>query len=387
MGARPQFIKAAPVSKALREAGHLEYLVHTGQHYDDDMSAVFFREMNIAEPDANLGIGSGSHGWQTSQMLIGLERLITAENPEAVLVYGDTNSTLAGALAACKLGVPVAHVEAGLRSFNRAMPEEHNRVLTDHCADLLFCPTEAAVENLAREGITDGVHLTGDTMYDAVLQFAEVARRRSTILRRLDLEPCGYLLATVHRPYNTDVTENLRGVLRAFLGLNEQVIFPAHPRTRRKIAEIDGFDDLGETNLTLIEPVGYFDMLVLEENAKMILTDSGGIQKEAYFFGVPCVTLRPETEWVETIDAGWNALAGCGGARLREAMDAVASEKLSQLSRRSLFGNGRSAEEIVSVIEKIASRTMFRRCDHKAGATFTRNPAGSLSSIADPPTS
>lgn len=352
VGARPQFIKAAPVSKALREAGHVEYLVHTGQHYDDGMSAVFFREMNIAEPDANLEIGSGSHGWQTGQMLLGLERLMTAECPEVALVYGDTNSTLAGALAACKLGVPLAHVEAGLRSFNRAMPEEHNRVLTDHCADLLFCPTETAVANLAREGITEGVHLTGDTMYDAVLQFAEIARRRSTILRRLDLAPCGYLLATVHRPYNTDVTENLRAVLCAFLELNEQVVFPVHPRTREKIARINGLGDFRDTNLMMIDPVGYFDMLVLEENAKMILTDSGGIQKEAYFFGVPCVTLRPETEWVETLAAGWNVLAGAGARNLRAALDSLSASE----ERPAFYGRGNAALEIVAALSTAQCR-------------------------------
>jgi len=207
VGARPQFIKAAPMGKALRAAGHTEILVHTGQHYDDEMSAVFFRDLEIPEPNYNLGVGSGPHGWQTGQMLIRIEEVLLAEKPDWVLVYGDTNSTLAGALAAVKLRIPLAHVEAGLRSFNREMPEEHNRVLTDHCSDLLFCPTQTAVDNLAREGITQGVHLVGDTMYDAVLQFAEVARQRSTILQDLELEPKGYLLATVHRPYNTDPWE------------------------------------------------------------------------------------------------------------------------------------------------------------------------------------
>ncbi|MBM4430582.1 MAG: UDP-N-acetylglucosamine 2-epimerase (non-hydrolyzing), partial [Chloroflexi bacterium] len=208
VGARPQFIKEAPVGKALRVAGHTEVLVHTGQHYDDDMSAIFFRDLEIPEPDYNLGVGSGPHGWQTGQMLMRIEEVLLAEKPDWVLVYGDTNSTLAGALAACKLRIPLVHVEAGLRSFNREMPEEHNRVLTDHCVDLLFCPTQTAVDNLAREGITSGVHLVGDTMYDAVLQFAEIARQRSTILQDLGLKPKGYLLATVHRPYNTDNPEN-----------------------------------------------------------------------------------------------------------------------------------------------------------------------------------
>jgi len=298
IGARPQFIKAAPVGQTLRAVDHTEVLVHTGQHYDDDMSAVFFRELEIPEPDYNLGVGSGLHGWQTGQMLIRIEEVLLAEKPDWVLVYGDTNSTLAGALAAVKLRAPLAHVEAGLRSFNREMPEEHNRVLTDHCSDLVFCPTQTAVDNLAREGITQGVHLVGDMMYDAVLQFAEIARQRSTILQDLGLEPKGYLVATVHRPYNTDVPENLRNILTAFLEIGEPIVFPVHPRTRRKIAQLDGTFGLERAtrNVRMIEPVGYLDMLVLEQNARLILTDSGGMQKEAYFFSVPCVTLRPETE-------------------------------------------------------------------------------------------
>ncbi len=244
VGARPQFIKAVPVGKALRAAGHTEILVHTGQHYDDDMSAVFFRDLEIPEPDYNLGVGSGRHGWQTGQMLIRIEEVLLREKPDWVLVYGDTNSTLAGALAACKLRIPLAHVEAGLRSFNREMPEEHNRVLTDHCSDLLFCPTQTAVDNLAREGITKGVHLVGDTMYDAVLQFAEIARQRSTILQDLGLKPKEYLLATVHRPSNTDHPDNLRNILAAFAEIEEPIIFPVHPRTRQKMAEFGLLDPM-----------------------------------------------------------------------------------------------------------------------------------------------
>jgi len=217
LGARPQFIKAALVSKALHEKGHEELLIHTGQHYDDEMSAVFFRELELPEPKYNQGVGSGPHGWQTGQMLMGIEEVLLAEKPDWVLVYGDTNSTLADALAVCKLRIPLAHVEAGMRSFNREMPEEQNRVLTDHCADLLFCPTQTAVNNLAREGITEGVHLVGDTMYDAVLQFGEIARRCSTILKDLGLIAKSYLLATVHHPYNTDNPENLRNIINAFI--------------------------------------------------------------------------------------------------------------------------------------------------------------------------
>lgn len=331
VGARPQFIKAAPVSKALRNAGHHEYLVHTGQHYDHAMSQIFFDELGIPQPDINLGVGSGSHGRQTGEMLMRLEEVIQEQKPDWVLVYGDTNSTLAGALAAVKLHVPVAHVEAGLRSFNREMPEEHNRVLTDHCADLLFCPTQTAVDNLAREGITQGVHLVGDTMYDAVLQFGELARQRSRILERLELTPKHYLLATVHRPYNTDNRENLCSILSAFVECGETVIFPVHPRTRARIVEAGVMEMLNDAQqVRLIEPVGYLDMLMLEQHARLILTDSGGMQKEAYFFAVPCVTLRPETEWVETVAAGWNVLTGANAtsilSQIREFSGSCSSE-------------------------------------------------------------
>jgi len=235
VGARPQFIKAAPVSKVLRGAGHTEILVHTGQHYDYGMSQVFFDELNISEPDINLDIGSGSHGWQTGQMLVRIEEVLQSEKPDWVLVYGDTNSTLAGALAAVKLQIPLAHVEAGLRSFNREMPEEHNRVLTDHCSDLLLCPTHTAVDNLVKEGISQGVNLVEDTMYDAVLLFSEIAQSHSTRLHDLGLWPKGYLLATLHRPYNVDIPENLREILGAFIEIDEPILFPVHPRTEEKI--------------------------------------------------------------------------------------------------------------------------------------------------------
>lgn len=345
LGARPQFIKAAPVSKVLQDAGHTEILVHTGQHYDDAMSAVFFRELNLPEPTYNLGVGSGPHGWQTGQMLARIEEVLLAERPDWVLVYGDTNSTLAGALAAVKLHIPVAHVEAGLRSFNRTMPEEHNRVLTDHCADLLFCPTQTAVDNLAREGITKGAYLVGDTMYDAVLQFGEIARQRSTILQDLSLTPKGYLLATVHRPYNTDDPERLRTILEAFIELGEPVVFPVHPRTRQRMEALN-VPTLERSNVQTIEPVGYLDMLMLEQHARLILTDSGGMQKEAYFFGVPCVTLRPETEWVETVEAGWNVLADADSSVIVASIQS--REWPDRVARTHLFGDGRAAQHIIA---------------------------------------
>ena len=307
VGARPQFIKSAPVSRAIIDAGYHEYKIHTGQHYDYEMSQIFFEELGLSEPSVNLGIGSGTHAQQTGQMMMAIEPILQEQNPDIVLVYGDTNTTLAGALAAAKLNYKLAHIEAGLRSFNRKMPEEHNRVLTDHCADLLFCPTSTAVENLNREGICKGVHLVGDTMYDAVLQFSEIATKRSNILKRLLLKPHQYLLATIHRASNTDNTNYLSTIFSAFKEINELIIFPIHPRTRETIknAQISIPD-----NVKLIDPVGYLDMLVLEQKARLILTDSGGVQKEAYFFKVPCLTLRTETEWVETLINGWNYLVG-----------------------------------------------------------------------------
>lgn len=350
VGARPQFIKAAPVSQALRESGCREFLIHTGQHYDYGMSRIFFEEMGIPEPDLNLAVGSGPHGWQTAQMLTQLESVLASERPDWVVVYGDTNSTLAGALAACKLRIRLAHVEAGLRSFNREMPEEHNRVLTDHCSDVLFCPTKTAIENLAREGITHNAFLVGDTMYDVVLQFAEVARRHSTILQDLDLTPKQYLLATVHRAYNTDHLDHLRDLLTAFAEIDETIVFPVHPRTQQKITALgDGFnaEALRMRGVRLIEPVGYLDMLMLEEQSRLILTDSGGMQKEAFFFGVPCLTLRPETEWVETVEAGWNVLVG---TRTERIVEAVKDQRWPQSSPPQLFGNGRASRVIAQLL-------------------------------------
>jgi UDP-N-acetylglucosamine 2-epimerase len=300
VGARPQFIKAAPLDRELRELCQ-HVLIHTGQHYDYAMSAVFFEQLEIPEPHYNLGVGSASHGKQTGEILIRIEETLIEEQPHCVLVYGDTNSTLAGALAAVKLHLPVAHVEAGLRSFNRNMPEEINRVLTDHVANLLYCPTETARSNLLREGIAGGVFNFGDVMYDAVLQSSEAVDTASRLLASLDLRPASYLLATVHRPTNTDDQQNLASILRALASTDEIVVFPAHPRARQAMERL-GLEV--SSNVRLLEPVSYLDMLSLEKNARLILTDSGGVQKEAYFFGVPCLTLREETEWVETTEAG-----------------------------------------------------------------------------------
>jgi len=291
IGARPQFIKAAAISRELRQE-HTEFLVHTGQHYDDNMSAIFFDELDIPEPDINLGVGSGLHGQQTARMLVEIEKILLDEKPNWVLVYGDTNSTLAGALAASKLHIPVAHVEAGLRSFNKDMPEEINRILTDHVSDLLLCPSQTAIDNLAYEGITKGVHLVGDVMYDALMFAVERAEIKSTILKKLGIKEKTYLLATVHRAENTDDEKRLKNILDAFDALDEPIIFPVHPRTKKAMQKI-GY--LPAKHIQLIEPVGYMDMVILAKSARMVLTDSGGLQKESYWLGVPCITLRDET--------------------------------------------------------------------------------------------
>lgn len=305
VGARPQLIKAAPLSQALHAAGHEEILVDTGQHYDREMSELFFDELGLPRPQFSLGVGSMTRGRQISKMLTGLEEAIAKAKPDWVLVYGDTNSTLAGALAADVCGVPLAHVEAGLRSFNREMPEESNRVLTDHLAHLLLCPTQTAVDNLGREGISRGVHLVGDPSFDAIRRFLPKARETSSILKRLDLKKGGFALATLHRPSNVDRPKSLEPILDALAKLEMPVLLPLHPRTRAAL-ERNPISTGG--SLRMIEALGFLDMLTLEENAALILTDSGGVQKEAFYFGVPCITVREETEWVETVASGWNVL-------------------------------------------------------------------------------
>ena len=343
VGARPQFIKAAALSRVLR-VRHDEILVHTGQHYDPQLSDVFFAELEFPPPDYHLGVGSDTHARQVARMLVGVEEALVKERPDRVLVYGDTNSTLAGALAAAKLGLPLAHVEAGLRSFDRTMPEELNRVLTDHCADLLLCPSSLAVSNLAAEGIRDGVHLVGDVMYDSLLRQVERGLLNEAHLGQWDLSPRGYALATVHRAANTDDATRLSSILAALGMLPEPVVFPVHPRTRKAMLDARLAPS---ANVRLIDPLGYRDMLLLECNARCVLTDSGGVQKEAFFFGVPCVTLRDETEWPETVECGWNMLAGCDADRIV----AAAGRPLPQGERPLLFGDGHAAEKIIDVLE------------------------------------
>ncbi|MCK9298376.1 MAG: UDP-N-acetylglucosamine 2-epimerase (non-hydrolyzing) [Methanoculleus sp.] len=345
VGARPQFIKCAPVSRELRKE-HEEVLVHTGQHYDHGMSEVFFEELRIPKPDYNLGIGSGTHGHQTGAMLGAIEDVLEKEEPDIVLVYGDTNSTLAGALAAAKLHIPVAHIEAGLRSFDRRMPEEVNRVLTDHASDLLFCPTETAVRNLAAEGVTEGVFLVGDVMCDAMNYNRAIAEERSRILEDVGLEPGGYLVVTVHRPSNTDSQENMVAILGALGEAGNPVVFPVHPRTRKCLGEHGLLAEMPENTIRAVEPLGYLDMIRLMAHAEKILTDSGGVQKEAYMLGVPCITLRENTEWVETVEAGWNVLVGAEREKIADAI-----HSFSPASRQEgLFGSGDASVRIREIL-------------------------------------
>jgi UDP-GlcNAc3NAcA epimerase len=349
VGARPQFIKAAPLSAELRKQ-HTEYLVHTGQHYDDNMSDVFFRELEIPPPDRHLGVGSGSHGTQTAAMLVQIEKALKEVRPDAVIIYGDTNSTVAGALAAAKLHIPVAHIEAGLRSFDRRMPEEINRVVADHLSTWLFAPSQVSVKQLAAEGIVKGVHDVGDIMADSVRLFAPVARQRSQVLTRLGLMPDDYFAATIHRAANTDDAERLAGIIKGLSSTPLRVVLPLHPRTRGAIQR-HGLDSLltaKDSKLIVIEPLGYLDMLQLQQHAAAILTDSGGIQKEAYYLSVPCITLRDETEWVETVATGWNRLVGCDSDRLAIAVTDVIGQ--SEIAHPPLYGNGYTAERIVEAL-------------------------------------
>jgi len=348
VGARPQFIKAAAVGRELRRR-FAEVLIHTGQHYDESMSSVFFEELEIPPPDYNLDIRSGPHGRQTGAMLGALEEVLIGERPDLVLIYGDTNSTLAGALAAAKLHLPIAHVEAGLRSFNREMPEEINRIPADEISTLLFCPTATAVDNLRREGVTSGVFLTGDVMLDALMRYREKPSGGPALLQSLNLNPGGYRLLTIHRAGNTDSVSNLGSLLAALGESGTPIVFPVHPRTRGRISEA-GL--AVAKNIRCIDPVGYLEMLFLERNADLILTDSGGIQKEAYIFGVPCVTLREETEWVETVAAGWNTLAGTAPETILSAL--LRSRPKSE--RPKIFGSGTSSALITDILLDFLAR-------------------------------
>lgn len=344
IGARPQFIKAAPVSRELRKR-HEEIYIHTGQHYDSNMSDIFFEELNIPKPDYHLNVGSSSHGQQTGDMLKGIEKILLDESPDYVLVYGDTNSTIAGALAASKLHIPVIHVESGLRSFNKKMPEEINRIMTDHISDFLFCPTDTAVQNLHTENVKENVFNVGDVMYDAVLYNQDLAAEKSSILEKLNLEEKIYYLITVHRAENTDDEKNINNIIKAFSQIHEKKVWPIHPRTKNVIKNM-GIDLQTVPNLLVIDPIGYLDILNLEKNAKKIITDSGGIQKEAYFMQVPCITLRNETEWIETLEESANILVGTDIQNILKAVNANQTPSYKQL-----FGNGQASKKIVSYFD------------------------------------
>lgn len=347
VGARPQFIKAAAVSRALAQgygSRLAEIIVHTGQHYDRNMSQVFFDELGIPAPVYNLEIAGGTHGVMTGRMLEAVERVMQSERPDVVLIYGDTNSTLAGALAAVKLHIPVAHVEAGLRSFNMRMPEEVNRIVADRVSTLLFCPTDTAVKNLASEGIERGVSNVGDVMYDVSLYYGQIAARQSAIFDQLGLAERGYVLATCHRAENTDDPLRMRNIAAGLgeLAKDIPVVLPLHPRTRQIIADRGLLDLL--SGVQIVEPLSFLDMIRLEQSAKAIVTDSGGVQKEAFFYGVPCITMRDETEWVETVSSGWNVLVGAD----KQALLAAVHHAMIPPIRPAAYGDGRAAEKILA---------------------------------------
>lgn len=351
VGARPQFVKAAMLSKAIRSSTCFEeVIVHTGQHYDPSMSDVFFEQLGIPAPAHSLGIAGGGHGEMTGRMLIALEPVILKEAPDFVLVYGDTNSTIAGALTAAKLHIPIAHVEAGLRSFNRRMPEEVNRVLTDHLSKMLFCPTENAAQNLMAEGIESGVHLVGDIMFDAALYFGSIAKDSIKLGLNLHLPAGGYVLATVHRQENTDDPQKLRNIFDALDTLSKEipVVIPMHPRTRDRLIVMGFTDCLSRKGIHVIEPLGYLEMLAMEQSAGLIVTDSGGVQKEAYFFQVPCLTLRDQTEWGELVEMGWNRLVDVLNVDIvdvaRRSIGSRGSDKSSP------YGRGDTSMQIVKHI-------------------------------------
>ena len=345
IGNRPQFIKAAAVSRRIR-TGHSETLIHTGQHYDDEMSQIFFEELGIPAPDLELGIGSGTNTAQTARMLAALEPALAERRPDLVLVYGDTNSTLAGALAGAQSRLPVAHVEAGMRSFDRAMPEELNRVLTDHASDLLFCSTDTAVENLEKEAAAGAIHMVGDVMADVSLAFAPIAAARSRALAELGLGAGEYLLVTAHRAGNVDIPERLERLVALIERLPGTVVFPLHPRTAKRLGET-GLHDRLERAATLTPPLGYLDFLELTRNARAVLTDSGGVQKEAYLLETRCVTLRDTTEWVETVAAGWNVLVDLDA----DAALAALEQPVPSGRRPDLYGGGHAAERVRDVLD------------------------------------
>jgi UDP-N-acetylglucosamine 2-epimerase len=381
VGARPQFIKAALTSRKIREKGLREILVHTGQHYDFNMSEIFFQQLNLPKPDHHLGVGSGRHGEQTAKMLIETEKVLLQEKPDIVLVYGDTNTTLAGALAAVKLHIPLAHVEAGLRSFNKKMPEEINRIVADHCSDILFCPTETAAKNLQAEGFTnvanDGKLISrtrpsvpssgpasplvinvGDVMFDIALQVQKLTCKgkgnAAEILKEHSLKSRDYILVTIHRAENTDIRRNLKSIMEALGQIAKtgpRVFFPAHPRTKKALEKYDLLHSDSTSGITVSEPVSYLEMVALESNARLIITDSGGVQKEAYFFKVPCITPRKETEWTELVDIGWNHVVGAKKTSIVKAALAVLQQSCEDKKWAPFYGDGKACDRIARVLQ------------------------------------
>ena len=343
IGARPQFVKAAVVSQALKAAGHEEILINTGQHYDDNMAQVFFDEMGIPNPDYDLGVGSGTHASQTAASLVGIEEILIKEKPDWIIVFGDTNATIAGALAASKLHIKIAHIEAGLRSYNRRMPEEINRIVTDLISELRFVPTQVAVDNLQKEGITSGVHIVGDVMTDALLHFTPIAEEKSDILERHRLESGSFILLTIHRPSNADDDTRFKHILEVVSSVDKTIVFPVHPRSRERVTRL--LKDVNRSVLT-IDPVGYLDMMLLEKNAHTIITDSGGVQKEAYLHKTPCLTVRNETEWVETVEDGWNILVG----ETVESIPGLVLDFPKPRQWKPHYGPGDSASRIVELL-------------------------------------
>ncbi len=350
IGNRPQFVKAAAVSRQLRQAGE-ELIVHTGQHYDDELSGVFFEELGVPAPDRELGAGSGTNTEQTARILGALEPVLAELEPDMALVYGDTNSTLAGALAAAQAGIPVGHVEAGMRSFDRSMPEELNRVLCDHASDLLLCSTETAMHNLEAERAAGERHLVGDVMADVLLAFRGPARERSTAVEDLGLTPGEYVLATAHRAGNVDDPKRLSALVELLTSIERPVVLPVHPRTRARL-EAAGLMERLEAEVTLTVPLGYLDFIRLAESARAVLTDSGGVQKEAYLLEVPCVTMRPNTEWVETVEAGWNVLVDLDPEAARAALERPRPSG----PRPELYGGGHAADAVCDLVAAYTER-------------------------------
>ena len=353
IGARPQFIKAASLSRYLKKMPDIdvkEIILHTGQHYDSNMSEEFFSELNIPTPDYNLQVGSDTPARQTAKMMMGIEDIVLKEWPDFILIYGDTNSTIAGALVGAKLHIPIAHVEAGLRSYDREMPEEINRVVSDAVSTILFCPTQIAVNNLKREGITKGVYNVGDIMLETYLYYKDQAQKKSEILNKLNLKTKEFVLCTIHRASNTDNTENLKNIFIGLTSSREAIILPLHPRTKKKINQNEYLKKYIGPNIKIIDPIGYFDMICLEANAKKIVTDSGGVQKEAYFNKVPCITLRENTEWVETVEEGVNKLVGVSPKKIKESLNNYYPPQVKYF--KQLFGDGKTSEKIIKILRQ-----------------------------------